>query len=152
MVNLLSLSLKLNSRDLKNKEILNDGNEEETDKDNRISIKIGEANNILVREDNEIKINNINNEREMTVINKTSLDPIVEVGNNKVSRDMNKDNLDKNNSNDNSNSNRKDSNLVKTINRRGNLIIRNHFVKSNSVHMKLRSCSVDYIHTTRTIS
>lgn len=75
----------------------------------------------------------------MIVINKTRVDPIVEVGNNKVNRDMNK-------------SNKKDSNHNRTINQRGNLIIRNHFVKLNFVHMKLPNFNVDYIHTTRILS
>lgn len=147
-------SHKLSNKDRKNKKFLNDENEEEKDKDNQISNKIGEANKILVKEDNEIKIDNINNVREMIVINKTSLNPIVEVGNNKVDRDMNKNNLDNkdNNNNDSSHSNKKDSNPVKTINQRDNLIIKNRSVKLIFVHMKLQSYSVDYIHTTRTIS
>jgi len=153
-VNLLNPFLKLSNKDRKNKKFLNDENEEEKDKDNQISNKIGEANKTLVKEDNEIKIDNINNVREMIVINKTSLNPIVEVGNNKVDRDMNKNNLDNkdNNNNDSSHSNKKDSNLVKTTNQRDNLIIKNHSVKLISVHMKLQSYSVDYIHITRTIS
>jgi len=154
-VNLLNLFPKLNNKDCKNKKFLSDENEEEKDKDNQISNKIGKANKILVKEDNEIKIDNINNVREMIVINKTSLNPIVVVGNNKVDRDMNKNNLDNkdnNNNNDSSHSNRKDNNPVKTTNQRDNLIIKNHFVKSIFVHMKLQSYSVDYIHTTRIIS
>lgn len=116
-------------------------------------IKNGRANKTLVKEDSETKISCINNERETIVTNKTSLSPIVEVGNNKINRDMNKDNLDnKNNNNDNSSGNKKDSNLAKTINQGGNQITKNRFVKSNSVHMKLQSCSVDYIHITRIIS
>lgn len=154
MVSLLSLSLKLNNKDLNNKELLNDKNEEEIDKDNKISDKIGEANKTLVKEDNETKINNISYVSEMIVINKTSIDPIVEVGNSKVDRDINRSDLDNrnNNNNSNSNSNKKDNNLSKTINQRGNLTIRNHFVKLNSVHTKLQSFSVVYIHITRIIS
>lgn len=150
---MLNPFLKLNNRNLRNK-FPNDQNDEDKDKGNLISDRTGEANKILAKEDNEIKINNINNGRRMIVINKTSLDPIVEVGNNKVGRDMSKDNLDNkdNDNNNNSNSNKKDSNLVKTTSRRGNLTIRNHFVKSISVHMKLQSYNVDYIHITRTIS
>lgn len=154
MVNLPNQFLKLSNRDLNNKELLNDKNEEEKDKDNQISNKIGKANKTLVEEDNEIKINNTNNVRKMIVINKTSTDPIEAVGNNKVNRDMNKKDSHNrgNNNNDNSNSNKKDSHLSKTINQRGNLIIRNHFVKLSFVHMKLQSYSADYIHTTRIIS
>lgn len=150
---MLNLFLKLNNKNLNNKELLNEENEEEIDKDNRISDKIGEANKTLVKEDNETKINNINNVREMIVINKTSLDPIVEVGNNKVDRDMNKGNLDnRNHNNDNSNSNIKDNSHTETINQRGNPIIKNHFVKLISVRMKLQNCSVGYIHITRILS
>lgn len=155
MVSLLSLFLKLNNKDLNNKKLLNDKNEEEIDKDNQISDKISEANKRLVKEDNEIKINNISNVSKMIVINKTSKDPIVEVGDSKVDRDINRSDLDNrnnNNNNSNSNSNKKDNNLSKMINQRGNLIIRNHFVKLNSVHTKLQSFSVVYIHITRIIS
>lgn len=154
MVNLLNPFLKLNNKNQKNKRSLNDKNEGEEDKDNKISSKIGEANKILVNEDNEIKIDNINNAREMIVINRTSSNPTVEVGNNKVSRDMNRSNLDNkdNNNNDSSNSHKKGSNLVKTTSQRDNLTIRNHSVKSIFVRMRLQSYSVDYIHTTRTIS
>lgn len=149
MVNLLNPFLKLS-----NKKFLNHENEEEKDKDNQISNKIGGANKTLVKEDSEIKTDNINNAREMIVISKTSINPIVEVGNNKVDRDMNKNNPNNKDSdnNDSSNSNRKDSNPVKTINQRDNLIIKNHSVRLIFVHTKLQSYSVDYIHTTRTTS
>lgn len=121
---------------------------------NKANDKIGEANKILVKEDNEIKISNISYVSKKIVINKTSKNPIVEVGNSKVDRDINRSVLENrdNNNNSNSNSNKKDNNLSKAINRRGNLIIRNHFVKLNFVRMKLQSCSVVFIHITRIIS